>query len=329
MVSMIQRLKTTIALFVNVILFVLPLVYIGQVQATECNLSRQEFLAGGCPAGSIGEGSANPKWTEATVDPKTDGRSAVDAFGYCRYIGNTGDKPLFVPFGNGEEWHAFLTNHPNTAYLLQCSRGGNVVVPPNFGTEGVTNQCVTTTETKAIYAPYKPVNVPGNYMAPSVTYNCKSADGTEFSESVVAYLDSHDSGYGPSDDIGWKITKALYTYNGVCGAAKGIETETAPTNNLCSVGVPGSVIGTGPFMWICASGNGGGKNITCATGTPCEIHKVDEQSCRCENEDCYNPIYWADSCGHSWLDKSKKCDNPEPKFKPLPPIDYDNDHLRR
>ena len=341
MAPMKQRTTFVFALFLNLILaFALsgqaahassmkPPAVVTPASATECNLSRQAFLPGGCPDGGVGAASNNPAWTGGTVEPKSDARPAIDAFGFCRYVGNSGDKPLFVPFGDEEEWRAYITNHPQPIYLLQCSRGGNVPVPPNFGADGVTNQCTTAPPVQTIFAPYKPANLNRDFTAPPVTYTCKSGDGTEFQETAVASLESHDSGYGPSDDIGWKITKILYTYNGVCGSAKGIETKTAPVAGLCSVGIPSKVIGVGPFQWICNGGNGGGKNITCTTATPCEAHIVETKACRCETGDCYVPVYWEDGCGHSWVDKSKKCDNPEPTFKPLPPIDYDNDHLNR
>ena len=297
-------------------------------QSLECDLSKQPFLTGACPAPAVGAASLNPKFNGGTVDPKTDARTAIDAFGYCRYVGNGGDKVQFVPFGSDEEWHAYLTNHAPDVYLTQCSRGGNLQMPPNFGSDGVTNQCFTTPPVQMTYAPYKPANQPGGFNTQPITYECKAKDGTPFTETAVATMEAHDSGYGPSDDLGWKITSVRYAYNGVCGPAKGVDTKTAPTEGLCSVGVPGQVIGIGPFQWICTSGNGGGKNITCSTSDTCnDIHKVDEKPCQCENGSCFRPTYWADDCGHSWMDKSLKCDKPEPAFKPLPPIDYDNDHL--
>jgi hypothetical protein len=293
----------------------------------ECNLSRQPFLAGACPAGAVGAASPNPSWHGARLEPHSEGRSAIDAFGFCRFAGNNGDIPQFIPFGFDDEWRAYLTNHALPVYLVQCSRGGNIVMPPNFGSDLASNQCAKPSAPQSFMAPYKQANVPGDFTTPPVTYDCLAADGTKFTEEAIATLASHDSGYGPSDDIGWKITKVLYKYNAICGPAKGMATKTAPVTGLCSVGTPGSVIGVGPYTWICASGTGGGKNITCSSAQPCEPVPDEVQSCRCEEGRCYRPVIHSDNCGHSTLDKSQPCDAPEPRFAPLPPTDYDNDHL--
>lgn len=297
--------------------------------AGECNLSKIPGTTDACPPGAVGAGTPNKGWNGGRVEPKTDSKTAVDAYGYCRYVGNAGDKPEFIPFGDEDEWHSYLSNHPPSVYLIQCTRGGAIAVPPNFGKDGATNQCTGLPPLQNIIVPYKPANVPSSFTGPPITYNCTAADGTPFTETATATLEPHDSGYGPDPALGWTFSKILYDYNAVCGPAKGVASNAAPTSGLCSVGVASAVIGTGPYQWICSSGNGGGKNVTCSTGTPCEARKMDERPCQCNNGDCYRAVYWQDSCGHSWVDKSQKCDAPEPTFKPLPPIDYDNDHLSR
>src|SRR5271166_3666672 len=45
--------------------------------------------------------------------------------------------------------------------------------------------------------------------------------------------------------------------SGACGSANGVPTSTAPTTNLCSAGVWGSVYGSGPWNWTCVGSNGG------------------------------------------------------------------------
>ena len=45
--------------------------------------------------------------------------------------------------------------------------------------------------------------------------------------------------------------------NGACGSANGGSFTSAPTTNLCSVGTPSSVTGSGPWNWTCAGSNGG------------------------------------------------------------------------
>jgi hypothetical protein len=313
-------------------LFLFALVFAQGVFAAtdECNLSKPPFLAGGCPAGAVGAASPNPAFRAARLEPKSEGLPAIDAFGFCRYVDNSGDVPGFAPFSFEEEWRAYLTNHPAGIQLTQCSRGGAIKVPPNFGQEGGANQCVTLPVLQAIVAPYKRLTQPAEFTAPPISYVCKSADGAEFTETAVATLVPHDSGYGPSDDIGWRFSKILYSYDGMCGSAQGVTTKTAPTSGLCHVGVPSAVIGLGPFQWVCASGTGGGHNRTCGTGSPCVPIADDVKPCHCEgkdNKECYRPIIHSDSCGHTVLDKSQTCDAAEPRFAPLPQYDDDNPNL--
>jgi len=52
---------------------------------------------------------------------------------------------------------------------------------------------------------------------------------------------------------------------GVCGSSNGGTYTTAPTSNLCSVGVATTVTGTGPWDWTCNGANGG-SNASCAAG---------------------------------------------------------------
>ena len=51
--------------------------------------------------------------------------------------------------------------------------------------------------------------------------------------------------------------------NGSCGTSNGQTFTSAPTANLCSVGTPTSVGGSGPWTWNCA-GSGGGTTADCA-----------------------------------------------------------------
>jgi outer membrane protein OmpA-like peptidoglycan-associated protein len=45
---------------------------------------------------------------------------------------------------------------------------------------------------------------------------------------------------------------------GVCGAASGVPTLTAPTGGLCAAGISSAVSGKGPWTWSCSGVNGGG-----------------------------------------------------------------------
>ena len=51
--------------------------------------------------------------------------------------------------------------------------------------------------------------------------------------------------------------------NGVCGSSNGGTFTIAPNTNLCSVGTPSTVTGSGPWNWTCA-GQYNGTNATCS-----------------------------------------------------------------
>src|SRR5271166_2968178 len=53
--------------------------------------------------------------------------------------------------------------------------------------------------------------------------------------------------------------------NGACGSSNGASLTTAPTTNLCSAGVWGSVYGSGPWNWTCVGSNGGTPATCSAT----------------------------------------------------------------
>ncbi len=53
------------------------------------------------------------------------------------------------------------------------------------------------------------------------------------------------------------------TVDGACGTSNDGSFTSAPTMNLCSVGVASAVSGTGPFTWTCA-GTNGGSSASCS-----------------------------------------------------------------
>ena len=59
------------------------------------------------------------------------------------------------------------------------------------------------------------------------------------------------------------ILSALPPVNGSCGTANGVPVSIAPSTNLCSVGSPSPVSGTGPWTWNCAGSNAG-STASCA-----------------------------------------------------------------
>lgn len=57
--------------------------------------------------------------------------------------------------------------------------------------------------------------------------------------------------------------------NGVCGSSNGQTLPTAPADNLCSVGTPSAVSGSGPWIWTCSGSNGGTTaNCSANSSTP-------------------------------------------------------------
>lgn len=68
---------------------------------------------------------------------------------------------------------------------------------------------------------------------------------------------------------GRTFTSAV-SLDGICGSANGVAVVSAPTTNLCSVGTPSSVLGSGPWTWDCVGLNGG---ITVSCGT--DVSAVD------------------------------------------------------
>ncbi|MBU1744006.1 MAG: hypothetical protein KJ649_03795, partial [Proteobacteria bacterium] len=60
-----------------------------------------------------------------------------------------------------------------------------------------------------------------------------------------------------------KFVESSTPVNGVCGTANGQAFTSVPTANLCSVGTPSVVAGSGPWTWSCA-GSDGGANDSCS-----------------------------------------------------------------
>jgi hypothetical protein len=59
--------------------------------------------------------------------------------------------------------------------------------------------------------------------------------------------------------------------DGQCGAANGRSTNSAPFTELCSVGTPSSVAGSGPWTWTCAGANGGNAASCSAPFQPSSV----------------------------------------------------------
>ncbi len=66
---------------------------------------------------------------------------------------------------------------------------------------------------------------------------------------------------GEAADIG--AYEHLQVADGQCGAAHGVPATAAPQENLCAIGTPGVVSGSGPWHWTC-HGDPGGGDASCS-----------------------------------------------------------------
>jgi len=201
--------------------------------------------------------------------------TAIDAYGYCRYVSNNSTNAIFIPFRTyTPEWQAFFQHTPDLVALNDCSRGGQVPIAPNFGSGAQTNQCVGSPippdqNITAPFALYTAASPPQYTPATPVDFpNCISSDGTGFDEQALPTLAGFDSGAGPSTTPGWNVSSVAYTYDGLCGdAVHDAPSSTAPTNDLCHVGINTAVVLTGgspqQWTWTCLAGNGGGTPAIC------------------------------------------------------------------
>jgi hypothetical protein len=64
-------------------------------------------------------------------------------------------------------------------------------------------------------------------------------------------------------EVSGTVSATTASQDGVCGSANGQAVLTAPTSNLCSVGNPSTVTGSGPWTWTC-SGTNGGNTANCS-----------------------------------------------------------------
>jgi len=63
-------------------------------------------------------------------------------------------------------------------------------------------------------------------------------------------------------EVSGTVTASGPSVDGACGSANGLTFPKAPVLNLCSVGTPSSLIGSGPWGWTCP-GSSGGQSATC------------------------------------------------------------------
>lgn len=120
-------------------------------------------------------------------------------------------------------------------------------------------------------------NVPGGT---TTTFRIVNVGGTSSTGTwyVWDYLNSTASDLELSGTV-----TASGVINGACGSADGQTFVSAPTANLCLVGTPSAVAGTGPWTWTC-DGSGGGTNASCSAnksaGGPFAIYHMNDTHAR-------------------------------------------------
>ncbi len=131
----------------------------------------------------------------------------------------------------------------------------------------------------------------GSTATCGATYNgggwgtCGSANGTTMSSppttkaqlcsvGAASRVTASSSGYTwackGNDGVAIKCSAKRRSDYGVCvipecGSSNGSNFTSKPTASLCKAGTPSSVVGTGPWTWICQPGACGGKAVSCST----------------------------------------------------------------
>lgn len=77
------------------------------------------------------------------------------------------------------------------------------------------------------------------------------------------------NGSGGGSNANCSNANPLCPLNGNCGSSHGGSFYAAPSTNLCALGAPSSVSGSGPYSWTCAGSNGG------STANCSAIKKID------------------------------------------------------
>ncbi|MCK9578750.1 hypothetical protein M0R01_04670, partial [bacterium] len=111
---------------------------------------------------------------------------------------------------------------------------------------------------------------------------------------------------------------ANLTINGVCGSSNGTKGTTAPTTNLCAIGTPSLVTGTGPWTWTCSGINGG-------TTASCSATKAIDGLCGTSRNGIYSTAPSVNLCtsgassspvwnGTNWAWVCRSCDGGRAEF---------------
>jgi hypothetical protein len=159
------------------------------------------------------------------------------------------DNPQIAVNGSGQAVAAWQQSQnvyvqhyaPETTYSvtvnLNPAAGGTASCTPTSGIpSGGSTQCTATANS--------------GYTFTSWTTSWGSTSGTCASATCTIPNITGDA------TITANFAVAPAAVNGACGSAATPQTS-APTTNLCSVGTPSAVSGTGPWTWTCAGSNGG------------------------------------------------------------------------
>ncbi len=188
----------------------------------------------------------------------------------CLYIDNFDQKAFFVPLRTWTEWNAFKQS------TLSGTLKDRVRLVYGCPAATVSNTCGGTAD------------LPASRHATAVTINVD--------DRTLVFTCNATAGCGT-----WDMTSAegYCGVDGLCGAASGVETTTAPTSNLCAAGEPSTVSGSGPWDWTCYGEHGGNDAFCSASPPPCtpSWYVTGYGGCSKSCGGGTQAVYWADGCG--------------------------------
>ena len=166
---------------------------------------------------------------------------------------------------------AFGVSSPCAAgdYVGQCW-GGKVVSYCAYGGDYVNGNvnwydqlCTAGTSCTVVNGSCGTANGVASASTPSANL-CSAGSNTTVTSSGNSWTWDCNGSYGTNASC-----SAPWIRAGACGTAVSIQATTTPTTNLCSVGTPTVVTGTGPWNWSCSGVNGGTTTTCVGPALPC------------------------------------------------------------
>ncbi|MBV8060976.1 MAG: hypothetical protein JO126_02710 [Alphaproteobacteria bacterium] len=228
-------------------------------------------------------GSSDGMFDLARIDPGVMSDHAIDLYGICRYVdkSNTHNtNSIVIPFKDYNGWNSFTHIAPQNdkdLHMDMCIRGGKVTtLPAVFAGDPRNMLCNNAILNSATLptAPYRRYAANSTWIStPTVSYSCRSADGTPFTETVIGTYSGGMASDPASSTLPasanqpttWTLSGITTSFPGQCGGAAGVSVRAAPTTGLCHVGVPSSVSAANNlFTWTCSGGSDGTNTTSCS-----------------------------------------------------------------